>query len=357
MRLARRACFAPQVWIALAAPVAANQVCHTASTPLLSTNWSNQVVVPRFDPGLGTLDSVTLELVGHVEGSASAESLDGSPSVLTFNFSGQFALEHPSGWPAVQNTPSLMFNANVDGFDGLIDFRGASGVSFSGLSVDGMPASSATTSDPGLLALYVGPPGNPGNTGLPVHAVGVSTATGNGNLITQFLMQGSAAVNVCYNYTPRFSSFCAGDGTGTACPCGNQSPPNQGCLNSLGFGSQLTGAGAAVVGNDTAVISATVGATAPTTFFQGTAKSNNGLGLVFGDGLRCVSGIVVRLQTASASNGVAMYPHPGDPPISIRGSVPAGATRYYQAWYRQAAAFCTPSTFNLSQGLQVVWGP
>lgn len=51
-------------------------------------------------------------------------------------------------------------------------------------------------------------------------------------------------------------------------------------------------------------------------------------------------------------------PTGGDPLISVRGLVPvAGATRFYQAWYRNAAVFCTSSTFNLTNGLQVVWAP
>jgi hypothetical protein len=29
--------------------------------------------------------------------------------------------------------------------------------------------------------------------------------------------------------------------------------------------------------------------------------------------------------------------------------------RMYQVWYRNAAAFCTSSTFNLSNGYRVVW--
>ncbi|MEY2806172.1 MAG: hypothetical protein RIR65_589, partial [Planctomycetota bacterium] len=32
-------------------------------------------------------------------------------------------------------------------------------------------------------------------------------------------------------------------------------------------------------------------------------------------------------------------------------------TRTYQAWYRNAAAFCTPSGFNLGNGLEIVWAP
>lgn len=42
----------------------------------------------------------------------------------------------------------------------------------------------------------------------------------------------------------------------------------------------------------------------------------------------------------------------------MRGMVPAaGAVRYYQGWYRNAAAFCTASTFNLTNGLRVQWIP
>jgi hypothetical protein len=41
----------------------------------------------------------------------------------------------------------------------------------------------------------------------------------------------------------------------------------------------------------------------------------------------------------------------------VRGAVPAGATRHYQVWYRNSAAFCGPSTFNLSNGLSISWTP
>src|SRR5205085_2144000 len=33
----------------------------------------------------------------------------------------------------------------------------------------------------------------------------------------------------------------------------------------------------------------------------------------------------------------------------------AGNVRTYQCWYRNAAAFCTVETFNLSNGRQVTW--
>jgi hypothetical protein len=52
-----------------------------------------------------------------------------------------------------------------------------------------------------------------------------------------------------------------------------------------------------------------------------------------------------------------MYPSGADTPVSVRGMVLAPGTRTYQIWYRNAAGFCTPSTFNVSNGLFVVWSP
>jgi hypothetical protein len=48
----------------------------------------------------------------------------------------------------------------------------------------------------------------------------------------------------------------------------------------------------------------------------------------------------------------------GDPPLSVTGLVPpAGGTRVAQVWYRNSATFCTPATFNLTNGVEVTWAP
>jgi hypothetical protein len=114
------------------------------------------------------------------------------------------------------------------------------------------------------------------------------------------------------------------------------------------------------VSNDTLVLQGSgMPTNATALYFQGTARTNNGQGLVFGDGLRCVGGTVVRLGTKTNSGGSSSYGGPvGDPPISTQGQIPpTGGTRDYQAWYRNAANFCTISTFNLSNGLEIVWAP
>jgi len=156
------------------------------------------------------------------------------------------------------------------------------------------------------------------------------------------------------------TAFCSGDGSGAACPCGNNGSPGNGCASSVNSaGAHLEWTGAADVSNDTLQLSASgLPLTATILFFQGTTQSSGGAGSVFGDGLRCASGTVIRLATKTASGGSAIYPWNMELDVSVRGAVPAGgAVRYYQGWYRNSAAFCTASTFNLTNGLRVQWIP
>jgi hypothetical protein len=155
------------------------------------------------------------------------------------------------------------------------------------------------------------------------------------------------------------STYCAGDGSGTPCPCGNASAVGamEGCLSSLGIGGKLRASGFATISHDTLVLAGSNMPNSSALYFQGTLQTNGGLGSVFGDGLRCASGSVMRLTTEINTTGTSSYPSVGDAAISIQGAVPAGATRTYQVWYRNAATFCNPETFNLTNAVQAVWAP
>jgi hypothetical protein len=94
--------------------------------------------------------------------------------------------------------------------------------------------------------------------------------------------------------------------------------------------------------------------------FQGTARVNGGAGVPFGDGLRCAGGTTSRLFVKSSSTSdFLLFGSPvGDTPLSIRGGVPVtGGTTHYQAWFRNAETWCTPATYNTSNGLSVTWLP
>ncbi|MCY2958993.1 MAG: CHRD domain-containing protein [Planctomycetota bacterium] len=163
---------------------------------------------------------------------------------------------------------------------------------------------------------------------------------------------------------PDQPTFCYGDGTGTACPCGNFSAvgDDEGCLHSGGVGARLRGyAGPAPspsLSSDRLVLHVLrAPPNTPILFFQGTLAIAGGAGSVFGDGLRCVGGNTRRLAIKQGCGGQVGLPEPGDLPISISGGIGTPSTMNYQAWYRNPPAFCTASTFNLTNGVRVNWVP
>jgi hypothetical protein len=157
---------------------------------------------------------------------------------------------------------------------------------------------------------------------------------------------------------PMFT-YCYGDGSGTACPCGNNSLPGsgEGCLSSIGSGGLLAATGSSSLAADTVVLTGAGMTDSTCLYFQGTVQTAAGAGATFGDGLRCVGGSTVRLGTKTNLLGTSQYPTGPDTPVSIRGNIGAPGVRVYPLWYRNAAAFCTPSTFNLTNGFQILWTP
>ena len=132
-----------------------------------------------------------------------------------------------------------------------------------------------------------------------------------------------------------------------------------GCANGVfSSGAKLVGSGQASVGNDTLVLS-TSGLEPNNTglYFQANNLTNGGNGVVFGDGIRCTGGGMIRLQIRTAdgagnsSTTIA---------IGAKGGVSAGVTKRYQCWYRTILAppcGAGVNDFNLSNGYEIVWAP
>jgi hypothetical protein len=153
------------------------------------------------------------------------------------------------------------------------------------------------------------------------------------------------------------SVFCSGD-SASVCPCGNAGASGRGCGNSLfATGALLVSIGSAQTGaaDNVAFGLSAVPANSQATLFQGTTTTST----FFGDGRLCTSGGLIRLGTKNTgATATAGWPSGGDPPISVGGMVPLfGGRRYYQALYRNAAPFCTSATFNLSNGMNILWLP
>ena len=72
-------------------------------------------------------------------------------------------------------------------------------------------------------------------------------------------------------------------------------------------------------------------------------------------GVRCIEGTLIRMGIKLNVNGASQFPEPGNPSISIRGgTLPgSGLIGYYQTYYRNAANYCTPATFNISSAVSI----
>lgn len=167
-----------------------------ANIGLSNTNWTSSLAVQKFDPSLGTLNSVQFQLGGYVEGSAAFESQDAGPATVAMNLSAILKLQRPDLSVLVITTPTVSTSDFATAWDGVDDFAGTSGKSYDNLSAGA--SNSWTTSSAGDIALFSGT----GFITLPVRAIGASTGSGAGNLALQFATMASASAQVTYNYTP-----------------------------------------------------------------------------------------------------------------------------------------------------------
>lgn len=152
--------------------------------------------------------------------------------------------------------------------------------------------------------------------------------------------------------------FCAGDGSASACPCGNTSPTDsgRGCLNSLSLSGVVSALGTASIASDTVTLRGNGMPDGGVLYFQGTSQAGAGAGVLFGDGLLCVAGTIRRLAVKFNVQNASSLPASGDPSLSVLGGLTAPGTAHYQLWYRDAGAFCSSDTFNLTNALSIVWG-
>jgi hypothetical protein len=157
--------------------------------------------------------------------------------------------------------------------------------------------------------------------------------------------------------------FCFGDGSlSTACPCANTGVTGHGCENSAHTGGGLLTASGAP-SPDSVVLHAVGMLPVGSAFFQ---QMSIGLPTpaVFGDGVRCTTGVARKLATRRSSGGSASYPGAGDPTLSGRSAqlgdpLQPGDVRYYQVVYRDPnPSFCpspSGSSFNITNAVQIIW--
>ncbi len=367
------------------------QVCVDLGLPFQPTDWTLPIEVPRFDPNLGLLLEVRLDLNGYARGSARFENLDGAAHTVTTRFQNTVSLARPDLSVLLVSQPTALFVEDVTAFDGVLDHDGGSGRTHAGLLIGDLRY--VFTHQPGDLALFSGPAGNPGTVALLVDARSTSEISGSPNLATQILSDAKATLRVCYFYAadcngngiadsvdissgasndhdgdgipdecqPLTQVFCVPQGQGNngiLCPCGNEVPAGslEGCDNGTGSGGSLTAAGGPSIANDTLVLTASqIPLESPGFFYAGNETQNLGLGTPFENGLRCLGGTTARLRKLPLGSGGGSVPLQGGQPISVLVGAQAGEVTYFQFWYRNPNGPCG-GTANTTNGVKVVWG-
>ena len=152
-------------------------------------------------------------------------------------------------------------------------------------------------------------------------------------------------------------TYCYGDGSGTACPCGNEGSACGGCGNSSGASGSLSSAGTASLSADSIVLTAEgLIANNPCLFFSGKNKINSGNGISFGDGLRCAGFEAVRIEVsvADAAGSCSSSVEVSTNGQAFGNTLSVGDVVNYQCWYRDNAGVCGNS-HNLTNGLTLTW--
>lgn len=346
-------------------------------TSLQSLPWGvpvpEMLLVPKFDPALGTLLSVEVVLETQFQGSL---CIDNTSSSCAFTSAAVHffcvVLPGASNSPALTGLDaSQVYASSVllsPGFglgpsDGVDDCAAPSGRPSSGnctpgedhvLETLGAPLSSSPVllSGSDLLPWIAGTGG--AHVEFETFADGIFDVTSGPNTTIVKQMSSSAAMRVTYRYcpSPLGTSFC--DCT-SAPPCGNYAGAGEGCANSTGLGAVLSASGSgSLAAADLVLHGAQLPAGQSCLFFQGTLGHAGGAGSPLGDGLLCAGGTIRRLEVGTSDAG-------GDATSTVNLALASGATagekRTYQLWYRDPIG--SPCTFgyNLSNGLELTWAP
>lgn len=183
--------------IGLAQAANAATLSYSGSLGLDWTNWTKTLSVSQFDSSLGTLNSVTVELTGHVEGRIRAQNLSTTAATaVDMDLKAVVSAEF-GGLTLVETFPLVERSRTLDAYNGTDPwFTGVS--SFTSTWLLGSDSESASLINPADLSGYIGS----GTVDFVMAGQGVSSHNGGGNLLVAFQQKAGADLTVTYDYTP-----------------------------------------------------------------------------------------------------------------------------------------------------------
>lgn len=196
MSLSRSAAlFALSTAALLARDARAQTQCHVEVVPMQLTDFTRIASLPRFDPALGQLVGVDIEVSAHVLGAARLESLDAQPSIVNTVFAADVELRQDDMSLVMLMIPIADFSDALLAYDGVLDYGGTSGITHANIQAQDQRALTIEPT-PAHLALFTGA----GTIDFVANANASSSAAGAGNLVAQFDTSARVDVRVCYQY-------------------------------------------------------------------------------------------------------------------------------------------------------------
>jgi len=353
--------------------VTGNILCAVSPIPTSGNHFPSPTTFYEYDPVANAFTSVGApngaSEPGACYGTLMLDLPDGS--VLFSHFSNQLYVYRPTGAPIAAGKPTITsVTQNGDGSFHLV------GTLLNGISEGATYGDDFQMNTNYPLVRLIEAGGNVyyartynwSSTGVMTGSTPVSTeyrlpaSLPPGNYTLEVVVNGFASdpIPLVQPVTPT----CFGDGSDAICPCFNFGDTGKGCNNSAGTGGALlTAIGSPSVSADSLVFTAAGEMPAAlSVVLQGNAQIAQ---VVYGDGLRCAGGTLKRLYVKNAVGGVVTAPSGAEPSVSASSAalgdpLTSGVTRIYQVFYRDPnPSFCTTppgGTFNISNGLSVIWG-
>lgn len=169
--------------------------CHLDAVPLQLTNFVRTASLPKFDPALGQLIGVELQISASIRGNGRVESLDAAAAVVNTRFAAEIRVTQANMPIAMLMVPVADFSDALLAYDGVVDFAGTSGVTHADIQAADQFTYVLAPSDADF-ALFIGT----GTVDFVADARANSSATGAGNLLTKFDTSAGVDMRVCYSY-------------------------------------------------------------------------------------------------------------------------------------------------------------
>ncbi|HEX5326359.1 MAG TPA: Hint domain-containing protein, partial [Acetobacteraceae bacterium] len=159
------------------------------------TDWAGTIAAAQFDPELGTLKAVSLQLIGELDSSTGIENLGTAASDFNINQAAFVSLVVPGTTEVVSASPDSVSSV-LGGFDGVNDFAGPSGQTQSDIISTGTIVDNLTN------ALDLDAFAGSGTIDLGVSSHGTADATVPGNSLLKLGGLAGATIELSYLYLP-----------------------------------------------------------------------------------------------------------------------------------------------------------